>query len=186
MAFAVTETFTSDVVATASGVNKNFTDVETELSAFPTTGALNDGAVSTAAKLADAIITTAKFATTAFKDEDDMASDLATAAASQQSIKAYVDSNPSWTTYAGGESVVYPNGLIFKHGEVSSLGADSVENVDFGTAFPSGAVSGSATIKGVVAGTASQPPVCTVSASGITVVNDDGSAHNVYWQAWGY
>src|SRR5210317_2376543 len=55
-------------------------------------------------------IETADFASAAFKDEDNMASDSATAVASQQSIKAYVDAEDaniaSTTLTAGNTSAV--------------------------------------------------------------------------------
>ena len=98
MAFSTTNDFTAGTNAVASEVNQNFTDIETELNAFPTDGTLSDGAVSTTAKLANSIITTAKFASTAFYDTDAMTQDSATACASQQSIKAYVDTSVAAVT----------------------------------------------------------------------------------------
>ena len=69
-------------------------------------------------------------------DEDDMTSDSATALATQQSIKAYVDTTTAFTpsTYIGGESVTLPNGLIMKFGTVTSNGG--VQSFTFATAFP--------------------------------------------------
>jgi len=70
-------------------------------------------------------------------DEDDMISDSATALATQQSIKAYVDSSAQTfvpASYAGEESVTFPNGLIMKFGTVTSNG--SVQSFTFATAFP--------------------------------------------------
>jgi hypothetical protein len=99
MAFSVTNDFTAGTDAIASEVNQNFTDIEAELNAFPTDGTLKDGAVSTTAKLANGIITTAKFAATAFYDTDAMTENSATACASQQSIKAYVDNNVPTTFF---------------------------------------------------------------------------------------
>ena len=58
-----------------------------------------------------------------FKTETDMASDSDTAVASQKSIKAYADTVPkaqmkvnnvAGATYAGEESITFPNGLIMK------------------------------------------------------------------------
>jgi hypothetical protein len=64
MSFSVTydssNGISSGSTASAAHVNQNFSDIETELNAFPTDGALADGAVSTAAKLASNVVTTAK------------------------------------------------------------------------------------------------------------------------------
>jgi hypothetical protein len=51
-------------------------------------------------------------------DNSDTAGGSAARGATQQSIKAYVDSAPNFTpsTYAGEESVTLPNGLIMKMG----------------------------------------------------------------------
>ena len=71
-------------------------------------------------------------------DEDDMTSDSATALATQQSIKAYVDSSAQTfvpASYAGEESVTLPNGLIMKMGSTSS------KTVNYGASFPTGVVS---------------------------------------------
>ena len=73
----------------------------------------------------------------AILDEDDMVSDSDTALATQQSIKAYVDSSAQTfvpASYAGEESVTLPNGLIIKFGTVTSNG--SVQSFTFATAFP--------------------------------------------------
>ena len=71
-------------------------------------------------------------------DQDDMSSNSATSVATQQSIKAYVDTSKtsSFTpsTYAGEESVTLPNGLIMKFGTVTSNG--NVQSFTFATAFP--------------------------------------------------
>ena len=70
-------------------------------------------------------------------DEDDMSSDSATALATQQSIKAYVDGAPNFTpsTYAGEESVTFPNGLIMKWG-ISTLTTAGGQEITFNDPFP--------------------------------------------------
>lgn len=109
MAFAVSydnsSGITSGQTADPAHINQNFTDIETELNDFPTDGTLANDAVSAAAQISDGIITTAKLASAAFKDEDDMASNLATAAASQQSVKAYVDAQVAATCADDGSTV---------------------------------------------------------------------------------
>ena len=71
-------------------------------------------------------------------DEDDLSSDSATRGATQQSIKAYVDSAPNFTpsSYTGGESVTLPNGLIMKFGTVTGRTSQGSTDITFGTAFP--------------------------------------------------
>jgi len=141
--YTVTNTFSANTTAVASQVNQNFTDVLTALNAFDaanlTTGTLS---VSRIANL-----TSVQMATTFFLDEDDMASDSATAVASQQSIKAYVGDQIDATvgsgtmsplSYVGGESVTFPNGLVIKFGRVA--GGSATITVTFGSAFPNSCI----------------------------------------------
>jgi len=97
--------------------------------------------------------------------------------------KAYVDSVVAPSTYVGGESVTFPNGLIMKMGSTSS------KTLNFGTPFPGGVVS--VTISNQTpfsdnAGNASF--VNSSSASGFTI----SSGRNVagvgpwFWQAIGH
>ena len=122
------------------------------------------------------------------KDEDAMTSDSNTALATQQSIKAYVDSqigfNPS--TYTGQESVTFPNGMIMKMGEVSST--TSTTTITFASAFPNGVVSVIASsIKNGAANNDSDANISNVSTSGFTVsrVTGTGGHTGIYWQAIG-
>jgi hypothetical protein len=137
MAFAVTNDFTGDTLAVASKVNTNFTDIETELNAFPTNGTLSDNAVTTG-KIANDAVTFAKLGCEI--DEDNMATDSNARIPTQQSVKAYVDNsvgsaNYTPTSYANEESVTYPNGLIIKMGEKDCATAGNY-TVTYGTAFP--------------------------------------------------
>ena len=77
-------------------------------------------------------------------DEDDMTSDSATALATQQSIKAYVDTTAGPTvgftptaTAGDTKSITLPNGLIMKFGRVSASGSTktTVNFSDFGGNF---------------------------------------------------
>ena len=77
----------------------------------------------------------------AILDEDDMVSNSDTALATQQSIKAYVDSSAQTfvpASYAGEGSVTFPNGFIMKFGTVNSDG--NTQSFTFqslvGSAFP--------------------------------------------------
>jgi len=124
-------------------------------------------------------------------DEDDMISDSSTALATQQSIKAYVDSAPNFTpsTYAGEESVTLPNGLIMKWGVVenSPYGNTGVNIVTFGTEFPTAIINVQASWS--TTSTSLTNPVYikgnSVSTTGLTINNLSGTA-DVYWQAIGY
>jgi hypothetical protein len=178
---------------------------------------VKDGGVSTA-KIADDSVTTAKIASSnvtkskiedvadmkvlgntsgsatapqevSVLDEDDMTSDSATALATQQSIKSYVDNSStdgfSPTTYAGEESVTLPNGLIMKWGSLDMTGS-STSTVTFATAF--------STIVNVqvswqINNTTSDKPVRLkgpISNTSIEIRNLVGSTCKVYWQAIGY
>ena len=164
-----------------------------------TTAKLADSAVTTA-KIADSNVTKAKIENVAdmkvlgntsgsatapqevsVLDEDNMSSDSATSLATQQSIKAYVDSAPNFTpsTYAGEESVTLPNGLIMKMGTFTST-SDGDETFSFGAAFPTACVS--VTTGGMVSGD------LVKSASGFTINRFDSLEGNVpfFWQAIGY
>ena len=186
MAFAVTNDFTNGTVTYGSEVQTNFSDIETELNAFPTAGALSDGAVSTAAKMADNIITWAKLNSALALDEDDMASNSATAICSQQSIKAYVDAEVAGVdpTYSGGESHTFQGGLIIKGGYESNPGITG--DVTFGTAFPNSCIS-------VVLNPydASNPlnyvaNLTAVSKTGFSYDNNAAGRTRLYWIAMGY
>lgn len=120
-------------------------------------------------------------------DEDDLASDSATSLATQQSIKAYVDTLGvhSPTSYVGGESTTLPNGMIFKAGQVS-VSSGTAQTVTFGTSFPNGIVSVVATL--VEDTNNDRPPVKigTQSASAITIRNTAGLTLDYNWFAIGY
>ena len=126
-----------------------------------------------------------------FKDEDNMSSNSATALASQQSIKAYVDTTAgptvgfTPTSYTGGESVTLPNGLIMKWGEFNpSSGSNSVS---YGTAFPTATVNIQyARFKATHSTYDDNNSVTSKSASGFTIHVINGSAYGtVMWQAIG-
>ncbi len=99
--------------------------------------------------------------------------------------KMLTDMDWSPTSYAGGESVTFPNGLIMKMGTISSIGASGTQSVTFGTAFPNALVS--AVTSQVVSG-ASEPMIVTAkSVTGLTLRNATGAAaSNVPWIAIGY
>jgi len=132
---------------------------------------------------------------TAVLDEDDMTSDSATKLATQQSIKKYVDDNVGSanytpTSYTGGESVTFPNGLIIKSGYDASVTASSTEAKTFSTAFPNGVVSAIANVEHTAPlGGNTNIYISSLSKTGFTAVNDNddnGQAVGYYWMAIGY
>ena len=121
-------------------------------------------------------------------DEDDMTSNSATALATQQSIKAYVDGAPNFTpsTYAGEESVTFPNGLIMKWGKKNCTG-DGNTAVSFGTGFPTACVNVQCTHNfSITVTNDSGVAAISVSQGGFTIRNGEGYAGDIFWQAIGY
>ena len=84
--YTVTYDFTADSVAVADQVDTNFNDLLAAINALDA-GNLASGTVALA-RISG--LTSTQMAAAFFKDEDAMASDSATAVASQQSIKAYI------------------------------------------------------------------------------------------------
>jgi len=121
-------------------------------------------------------------------DEDDMTSNSATALATQQSIKAYVDGATNFTpsTYAGEESVTFPNGLIMKWGKKNCAG-DGNTSVSFGTGFPTACVNVQCTHNFSIS-VQSDAGVSAVSVgqNGFNIRNGSGTSGDIFWQAIGY
>ena len=120
-------------------------------------------------------------------DEDTLVTDSATALATQQSIKAYVDTATASafvpTTYAGEESVTLPNGLIMKMGSTSS------KTVSYGAAFPTAAVSVTICHRNAFSDSIGNASfVTSSSASGFTITSGQSvsGTGNWFWQAIGY
>ena len=121
-------------------------------------------------------------------DEDNMSSNSATSLATQQSIKAYVDSGGagfSPSTYAGGENTTLPNGMIFKAGQVS-VAATTAGTITFGAAFPNGIVSVVATTVEDTNNDRNTVKIGTQSASSFTLRNTAGLTLDFNWIAIGY
>jgi hypothetical protein len=127
-------------------------------------------------------------------DEDDMSSDSATSLATQQSIKAYVDTGGGHTpsAYAGEESVTFPNGLIMKCGKLSTpTGATNDQHtLTFETAFPNALMSINLTPLNV-SGTVELDVIPQIwgnptNSAVVFRLEDNNSCAFTYWTAWGY
>lgn len=122
-------------------------------------------------------------------DEDDMSSDSAVKVATQQSIKAYVDSAPNYTPSSlsfsdnpAEQSITFPNGLIFKAGYVVKAGDPTT--ITFGTAFPNAVLSASITQVHTVTVT-HNTSVRSMTTASLIVNDSDQNGTGYYWQAWG-
>jgi hypothetical protein len=88
------------------------------------------------------------------------------------------------TSYAGEQSITFPNGLILKHGTetVAANTAVEIDYADFSTAVISASVS-------MERGTATQDtpaPAILAATDKVTIVNDYHVESDLYWQVWGY
>jgi len=121
-------------------------------------------------------------------DEDDMVSDSATALATQQSIKAYVDATAGGftpSTYVGGESVTLPNGLIMKFGTVTGVNP----SVAFDANFTNAVISVTATARTAYNDSIGNACfVSSVTTSGFNITNGRSTSPNdtINWQAIGW
>ena len=169
--------------------------------------AVKDSGVSTS-KIADANVTKAKIenvadykvlgnvsgtaaapAEVAILDEDDMVSNSDTALATQQSIKAYVDSStPTFVpaSYAGEESVTLPNGLIMKFGYKATVATN--DSISFSVAFPTVCVNVSATTAEANSNARWPMKVSSLAVGGFDIKHGNSTVtnHGAYWQAIGY
>jgi len=127
----------------------------------------------------------------AILDEDDMVSNSDTALATQQSIKTYVDAfaggfTPS--TYAGEQSVTFPNGLIMKFGLLTGVKTTG-KTFSFSSAFPTAVISATATGNTtntitISSNYAGKCAVSNVTTSGMKVWGEPSSS--AYWTVIGY
>jgi len=89
------------------------------------------------------------------------------------------------TTYAGEESVTFPNGLVFKHGVVAQSGTGAT--VTFGTAFETAIISASGTGFKNDALQKFPPYLKTATTSALVFFQPNNPGFtSIHWQAWGY
>ncbi len=166
-----------DNVTTAKILNANVTKAKIEnLTDYTVLGNVSGGAA------APAEVT--------ILDEDTLVTDSATALATQQSIKAYVDTATTAgfvpSTYAGGESVTLPNGFIMKFG-TKSVGSDGTAAVSFATAFPGGIAQVQLTFQTTInVGSDAGLSASSQSVTGFTIQNGAANTETVAWMAIGY
>jgi hypothetical protein len=119
-------------------------------------------------------------------DNSDTAGGSATRGATQQSIKAYVDSAPNFTpsSYSGGETTTLPNGLIMKFGTISAP-QNTTTAVNFAVDFPNAVVSAQLTQEH--AGTSDRFPlkIESLSTGTLTIRNTHGSDVTAHWLVFG-
>ena len=94
------------------------------------------------------------------------------------------------TTYVGGESVTFPNGMILKQGAIP-IAINAVTVVTFETAFPTGVVSASICnyTAGDLGGNTGRSAlrVADVDTTTLDIRNPTGLADSeAFWQVWGY
>lgn len=183
--YTVTNSFSADTTAIASEVNQNFTDVLTALNSFD---AANLTGTISLARISN--LTYTQMSSAFFKDEDDMASNSATAVSSQQALKAYIDGTSTVgftpSSYAGEESITFPNGLIIKMGQSSTIGSNVIGTVTFGTAFPTACVQ--AICYPLTSGLWAHHggALTAKSTTTLSIHNRDGTTQTFRWLAIGY
>lgn len=138
--YTVTTSFSANTTAIASEVNQNFTDVLTALNALDAANLTGTIALARISNL-----TSSQMAAAFFKDEDDMASNSATAVASQQSLKKYVDDQIDTTVGSGAfnplsesDGVGSAGVTVFANGFRMARGSESVAAGAEDTVSPSG------------------------------------------------
>ena len=181
--YTVTTSFSANTTAIASEVNQNFTDVLTALNALDAANLTGTIALARISNL-----TSSQMAAAFFKDEDDMASDSATAVASQQSVKAHVTASSTDgytpTSYAGEESMTYPNGFIMKQG-LKTLDGNTT-TVTFAAAFPTACTRVMLTGTDTSGDPENNANAHTLAAATFKVYRAAGSGLTVHWLAIGY
>lgn len=183
--YTVTTSFSADTTAIASEVNQNFTDVLTALNALDAANLTGTIALARISNL-----TSSQMASTYFKDEDDMASDSATAVSSQQAIKAHVTASStddfSPTTMSGASdstgTVTFPNGFIRKWGKETRTGTNTT--VTFATAFPNACFQAFA-CGGKAATQGAETQTHTITAASFKIYTTSASASPMRWFAIG-
>jgi hypothetical protein len=210
-----------DAGITAAKIAANAVTTDKILDANVTTAKIVANAVTTA-KILDANVTTAKIADSnvtktkienvadmkvlgntsgvaaapsevSILDEDNLVSNSATALATQQSIKAYVD-NKSATTQSLTQNgyQVFPSGLIIQWGVKSNVSESSISVANFPIAFPNACLNATATARNSSGGNTASfdyfSQVVSFNTTSLTLKSQNlgSSTDSTYWQAIGY
>jgi len=119
-------------------------------------------------------------------DDDSMGTASAVTVATSESVTAYADAAPAAqmtpASYAGEESITFPNGLIMKVKTTSGLATGAT--VTFGTAFPTAIINVVAVLDST-----STTANCTVDSPSTTifkVYHNAGGTQKIHWIAIGY
>ena len=118
-------------------------------------------------------------------DNSDTAGGSATRGATQQSIKAYVDGGGGFTpaSYAGGESVTLPNGLIMKFGTVTTS-SNSNTAVNFSVGFTA-AISAQVSLLDDTNNDRAPIKIASLDANTLSIRNSMNASFDVHWLAFG-
>jgi hypothetical protein len=87
------------------------------------------------------------------------------------------------TTYAGGESVTLPNGMIMKMGRASATNPGTATAISFGAAFGTSVISVQVTSE--QSGSISDASIDNIALDHFDVIHTDGTT-NINWIAIGY
>ena len=118
----------------------------------------------------------------------ELASSTAPVGDSKIACKKYVDDSASiWdpSTYAGEESMTFPNGLIFKQGYIARSGGGATVTFSGGDSFTT-VKSCQVTMKRSGAGDNKGVHVSSFTTSQIKIEDLYQVGTGYYWQAWGY
>ena len=118
-------------------------------------------------------------------DNSDTAGGSATRGATQQSSKAYVDGGGGFTpaSYAGGESVTLPNGLIMKFGTVTTS-SNSNTAVNFSVGFTA-AISAQVSLLDDTNNDRAPIKIASLDANTLSIRNSMNASFDVHWLAFG-
>ena len=118
-------------------------------------------------------------------DNSDTAGGSATRGATQQSIKAYVDGGGGFTpaSYAGGESVTLPNGLIMKFGTVTAP-PNTNTDVNFSVAFTA-VISAQVSMQEDTTNDRAPIKIASLDANTLTIRNTMNGSFTVHWLVFG-
>lgn len=179
--YTVTTAFTANTTAVAAEVNENFTDVLTALNAFDGAN-ITDGTITSSELGTDCVIG-AKIADNALDSEHYTDGSIDTAHLADDCVTFDKSKNPpDPTSYTGGETTTFPNGLIIKMGYAAKSGTSTT--VTFDAAFSTAIITVIVTNR--YSSTTYDPPVVTSQSTSNFVVYCTVNVTGYNWMAIGY